>query len=349
MQIQQFKKDFDPLIQEFLENKLTSFPEHKDKRVDDYLSYIKTFLAEGKRVRPYLAYLAYKAGKGTKNDQAIQLLVFLELFHAFALIHDDIMDNAKTRRTLQTAHEYIKDQVDKTQLIDSKHFGESQAILLGDLLLSWSFEILINNKDFDIEILQTAKVMFLKMIDEVILGQMIDLNITLENNVSKDLIEDKTILKTAYYSFVRPMQIGAILAGDETNQDFYEKLGRFIGIAFQTQDDLLDIQSDDETIHKTSFNDIEQGQQSFFTNYVFTNGSNEQKQILSDLLGKKISHEDKDKLRNVFKESKAITFGEKIINDNLNSAKKLITDSSLSPEIKNEFLELIALIANRKN
>lgn len=349
MQIQQFKKIFDPLIQEYLENKLASFPEHQDKRVDNFLNYLKTFLTEGKRIRPYLAYLAYQANKGTEDNKVIKLLVFLELFHAFALIHDDIMDNAKTRRSLQTAHEYIKNQVDKTEVLDAKHFGQSQAILLGDFLLSWSFEILINNKDFNEDILAKTKKMFSKMIDEVILGQMIDLNITLENNVDKKLIEDKTILKTAYYSFVRPMQIGVILSGENSDLDFYEQLGIHIGIAFQTQDDLLDIQSNDEEIYKTSFNDIQERQQSFFTNFVFTNGSNEQKQLLSNLLGKNISEEDKEKLRTVFKESGALGNGKKIISDNLSSAQKLVADSNLSQANKNEFLELITLIANRKS
>ena len=98
----------------------------------------------------------------------MKLLVFMEIFHAFCLVHDDIMDKADKRHGIETFH----------MLIKPPSLGNSIAILIGDFLFSWAFEILLTNKDFDQEKLERTKEIFLKMIDEVITGQFIDINLT---------------------------------------------------------------------------------------------------------------------------------------------------------------------------
>jgi len=349
MDIKQFKKTLDPLIQSFLDKKIKSLSLIGDKQALGYLNYLKLFLMEGKRIRAYLAYLTYKAYGGKKNNEVLELLVFIELLHAFLLIHDDIMDKADMRHGIKTAHRFVEDKVNNIKGIDANHFGISQAILLGDYLFAWVYEILDNNTSFDEVALKKVKLLLSTIMDEVILGQMLDLNTTLYEKVSWEEILKKIILKSAYYSFVRPMQIGAYLSGKKFDEKFFEDFGKHLGIAFQTQDDLLDIEFDESETHKSSFNDVTQRQQTFFTYFIFNKGTVRQKSLFSKYFGKHLSSFDKKILRKMFEESGAIDAGRKLIEENFSLAKKLIKSSDLEEEYKKKFLELVALIAQRQN
>lgn len=347
MELEEFKKRIDPLIFDFLDKKLKNLPSHANKNVDYYLGYLKKFLSQGKRIRPYLAFLTYKAYGGKKDKEALSLLIFLELFHAFALIHDDIMDKADKRHDIPTAHEYVKDRVKNYIAIDSKHFGNSEAILLGDSLFAWSYEILNNQTNFDLKTMNIVRNIFSKMIDEVFLGQMIDFDITLNEKAKKEDILDKTVLKTAYYSFVRPMHIGAALTGKVFDEKFFIEFGKYLGLAFQTQDDLLDIKYDEAQTHKSSFNDVSARQQTVFVYHVFHKGNKYQKDLLSKYFGTKLNDSEKKKLRKVFEESGAIKYGEKIMKENFDRAKNILMKQRMSQKYKNLFFELIEKIEGR--
>lgn len=347
--LKEFKKIFDPLIQAFLDEKIKNLSKIGNKQNLEYISYIKLFLTEGKRLRPYLAFLTYKTYGGKKDNEALHLLVFLELLHAFLLVHDDIMDKADTRHNIPTAHKFIASKVKNLNGIDPEYFGISQAILLGDFLFAWAFEILTSNKDFEGEILKEIEFVISFTMDNVISGQMLDLNTTLFEKVSLEDILTKLTLKTADYSFVTPMKVGARLAGNIKNDKFFEDLGKALGIAFQTQDDLLDIKFDESSTHKSSLNDVQERQQTFFTYYIFNNGTDNDKNLLSKYFGKKLSDEDKIILRNLFEESGAIKYGEKIMNDNFEEAKKFLEEQKIDNEFKQKFLDLISLIEKRKN
>lgn len=349
MEIQQFKKTLDPLIQSFLDSKLKKLSLIGDKTTSEYLNYLKLFLNEGKRIRAYLAYLTYKAQGGKKDNEVLELLVFIELLHAFLLIHDDIMDKAEIRHGIKTAHKFIEEKVGDIKGVDSKNFGISQAILLGDYLFAWAYEIIDKNKKFDKETLEKVKSIVSETIDEVVLGQMLDLNTTLQEKVSKEEIIKKITIKSAYYSFVRPMQIGAVISENKFNQKLFEELGKNLGIAFQTQDDLLDINVDEAKTHKSTFNDVTQRQQTLFTYHVFHKGTDAQKKLLSKYFGTKLKDFEKKELRRIFEDSGAIEEGKRIIAENFTKAKDIVNESELEQIYKHKFIDLIKLLTNRGN
>src|SRR4051812_10272419 len=116
MNLDEFKKRIDPRIDNFIKSKVDSLP--KDKEVlflKDYFDYLKLFIKDGKRIRPFIAYITYLSFGGKNEKKIINLLVFIEIFHYFCLIHDDIMDNSDKRHGLETMH--VK-------------FGSSEAILI---------------------------------------------------------------------------------------------------------------------------------------------------------------------------------------------------------------------------
>lgn len=350
--LKEFKNKFEPILNDFVNKKVEEFLHAtNDPFIKDFISYSKTLITGGgKRIRPYIAYISYKSFGGTDDERAIQLFISLEIFHNFGLVHDDIIDRGVTRHGQQTIHNYILGKLKSGKRIGIlDHIGNSQAMLIGDLLFSWSMENL-NNNNLDKEKLYVVKKYFYRMVDEVCLGQILDVDISTRKNPSWNLIEEKTRLKTSRYSFVRPMQIGALLADPNYgNDDFFENLGTKLGVAFQIQDDLLDIIGDPNEIRKTPLIDVAEHQHTFFTNYILTNGTKYQKAYFDEIFGKDINLQDKEKVRNLFIESGAIDAGRKIIKDNFEEAKKLIHTSALTNEHKQKFLELIHLIEQRKN
>lgn len=349
MELHLFKKAVDLQIQNFLDLKTDSLSKYKNEELNSSLLHLKSFLLEGKRIRPYIAHLSYKSSGGKEDEKALKILVFLEIFHDFCLVHDDIMDKADRRHSVKTIHKFVTDQYLKNKFVDPIHFGNSQAILLGDFLFSWAQEILIMNSDFDKKTIYRIYEIFLEMIDDVFLGQMIDLNIATKERVSDSEIMQKMILKTAKYSFIKPLIIGASLATDKVDKSFYESFGKYLGIAFQVQDDLLDIKYDEKQTKKSSFNDIEQHQHTLFTNYVFKNGTSKQKEVLGSLFGKSLQNEDRTKLRKIFNDSGAIKYGEKLIEENLTHAKNLLEKQRMDKKYKDLFKDLIEKFEERSN
>ena len=109
MELAEFKKIFDPVLEDFLENRINEFSKNtSDAFIKDFISYSKTLtLTGGKRVRPYIAYVMYVANGGKDIENAIRLFISLEIFHMFALIHDDIMDKQNKRHGVDTIHAYV--------------------------------------------------------------------------------------------------------------------------------------------------------------------------------------------------------------------------------------------------
>lgn len=315
--LQAFKEKFDPYLQNYLDKKIERITANytKDSSVLNYINYAKKIvLAGGKRARPFLAYLMYQTLGGKETEKALRLLIFLELFHAFGLMHDDIIDKGKLRHGIETSHTYITNKLKKEKRNgDFVHIGNSQAILLGDGLFAWSQEILNLNTDFDQKIMQNVKIHFYEMFDEVGVGQMLDIDIATRQKVSKELIDEKIRLKTAGYSFIKPLQIGASLAGRETKEveKFCKEFGLRMGIAFQTQDDLLDITSNEKQLQKTTSSDKSQNQHTYFTYF------------------------------------KSLEVGKEIIEKNFSEAKDLVINFSIKENAKKRFFDLIEIIQTR--
>lgn len=347
MELKEFKKIIDTEINNFLSTKIASLPQ-TDKNISENSSQLSKILSEGKRIRPYLSFLSYTANGGSNDKNAIKLFTFLEIFHAFCLVHDDIMDQAEKRHETETIHKFSENLLSKNEFVNPSRYGESVAILMGDLLFAWSYEILNSNENFDPDSINRIRNIFSEMINEVFLGQLIDINLPTLSKVSDDQIYLKIKLKTAGYSFTKPLLIGAALANINANTKFYEELGNCLGIAFQIQDDLLDLKYDEKVISKSAFNDIYQHQHTLFTNFVFKNGTPEQIKILKNSFGKKLDLNKQKELREIFIDSGAFEYGEKIISDNLTQAKKVIDESEFSTDYKILFTDLISIINGRK-
>jgi geranylgeranyl diphosphate synthase, type I len=347
--LSEFKKEFDPLLEEFLGSKISEFESlTTDSAIKQFVSYSKNLIAEGKRLRPYLAYLMYKAYGGKEDKTALNLFISLEIFHLFALVHDDIMDRATTRRNEKTLHRFIFEKLDGVGNLE--HIANSQAILVGDLLVSWALENFRFDESLKKENFDKARQYFYQMIDEVILGQMLDVDIATEENAAKELIDEKTRLKTSRYTCVRPMQLGAALADINYHKEgFLEELGTKVGIAFQLQDDLLSIIGNSSSLTKDILIDIEEHQHTFFTNYLLENASKQVKQKFQQYFGKKLSLGEKKEVKQLFIESGSIEAGKKLITQMLKEVKNLVSSSNFENEYKHKLDELLEVMEKRQS
>ncbi len=342
MSLSAFRDRFQPVLQAFLHEKagetgmLTD-----DPFLRSLLAYPEKLLEDGKRIRPYVAWLMCQ-GKG---EGVLRILAGLELFHAFALVHDDIMDRADTRRGVPTVHRFVAEALkrDKREN-DADHAGMSQAILIGDILMNWSqscFDQVVDGiTDQD---LSNARNVFRRMIDEVIIGQVMDVDLATRESVSDELIDTKMRLKTAGYTFTRPMQIGAALAGvtDPAVYQWCEQFGTAIGTAFQIHDDLIDLTESSEKTGKPVFGDLHERQHTIFTQYILKNGTEDQKTELHGLFGATLSESDRPRVASLFETSGAIVTGREEMERLFDEALKLLIDAPITQDARQKLCDLV--------
>ncbi|MCC6819003.1 MAG: polyprenyl synthetase family protein [Bacteroidia bacterium] len=192
----------------------------------------------GKRMRPKLLMLAYKHANGLKDENALKLALAIETFHNFSLVHDDIMDKAPIRRGKKTVHE---------------EWNIPTAILAGDNLFIKCFELILNSGfDNRLELLNV----FTKMSSLVCDGQQMDMNLPEMEFIDEQDYLGMIELKTAVLPACA-LKMGALAAGvgKEVAEKYYQ-LGINIGMAFQLQDDYLDVFGTEEEIGKQEGGDI---------------------------------------------------------------------------------------------
>lgn len=198
----------------------------------------------GKRIRPRLAILAGELFGG-QIGQIMPSAVAVEVFHNFTLLHDDIMDNASTRRGRDTVH--VK-------------WDENRAILSGDAMMIMAYRILAGSEP---DKLASLLAIFNKAAIEVCEGQQLDMEFEKEAAVTIAQYTNMIRLKTAVL-MAGAMQMGAVAAGASTAQcEAMYRYGENLGMAFQIQDDILDTYGDSATFGKNIGGDIAEGKQTF--------------------------------------------------------------------------------------
>lgn len=348
-----FKKEFEKHLRTYIKewgNKYASWTGRSD-HYSFVWEYAQTLSQKGKRLRPYNVYVSYSACGGKDISKIMGTLVSIELLHLAFLVHDDVIDRAHIRHGEEAANYHFKHYAEKNREYgESAHTGISNAILLGDLLFHWSADIFeVAGKSFDEKIRDESRKYFLDMVGETILGEIIDVDLSTRTAVEMEEVDIKNYLKTASYSFIKPMQIGAVLAeaGDELTTPL-EKIGAHLGCAFQMQDDYLDIVASEKEIQKDAFLDFKGRQRTYFTEYLLTHGTDEIKREFNRYFGKDtLTEEGYKKVRHLFEESGALRAGKKVIEERLDQAEREIEVLPLEKGGKEILRAPLSLIAKR--
>lgn len=218
----------------------------------------------GKRLRPAFAFWGYRAAGGADSEEAVAATAALEFFQASALIHDDLMDKSATRRGEPAVHRrFATLHHDAGWRGPSEDFGASSAILLGDMCLVWSDELL-HASGFDPIALGRARPIFDAMRTEVTAGQYLDVLAQATGDVSMRRASTIARFKSAKYTVERPLLIGAALAGAPPEiHDAYSEFGLPLGEAFQLRDDILGVFGDPRITGKPAGDDLREGKRTY--------------------------------------------------------------------------------------
>jgi geranylgeranyl diphosphate synthase, type I len=306
-------------------------------------------LAGGKRVRPLFAYWGWRGvvGPDAAVEPVLPALAALELLHAFALTHDDVMDRSATRRGHPTAHRALAGAHRRDGLLgDADRFGDSGAILTGDLCLVWA-DSLMRQAAPAAASWQLVLDRYDRMRIEAIAGQYLDVLGESMPSWPVDQAMRTARLKTASYTVVRPLQFGAALAGvaDEHLTAAYADYGTAVGEAFQLNDDLLGVYGDTALTGKPVGDDLTAAKPTVLLQLARLLADPAQAAELAQLLEQ--PQPDVVRLGEVIRATGAAEQVGRLIDDRIRHAVAVLSTAQIDPAAATALAELAGAVARR--
>ena len=249
---------------------------------------LSSFLLDsGKRLRPLFAYAGITAAGGLLEKSSTRAITALELLQACALIHDDLMDGSDTRRGKPSIHRHfesihVQDQLDGF----APQYGLSAAVLLGDLALVWSDQML-NSAGLSVEQYSRVVPLYNEMRVELMAGQFLDIHEQTQKETNTERSMKIARYKSGKYTIERPLHIGAALSQSPTEQ-MYAALSAYglpLGEAFQLRDDLLGVFGDPAITGKPAGDDLREGKRTVLIALTHERQSKAQALICKELFG----------------------------------------------------------------
>ncbi len=318
------------------------------------LAEARASVSGGKRFRAAFCYWGFHAVAGSTHgddgadDALVRACASLELLHASALVHDDYMDASDTRRGRPATHRgfAVEHRADGWRG-DPEQYGASAAILLGDLLLSWSDELL-RRCGLPLDRVVPALDVFDRCRSEVITGQFLDVSVQARGVADVDAAMTVLRYKSAKYSVERPLHIGATLAGGSERQ--LAQLGAFglpLGEAFQLRDDLLGVFGDPSMTGKPAGDDLIEGKRTVLVALALDAAPAEAAARLDSALGRPLDVEQVAALRRIIDDSGAHAQVEDVIGRLADRATTALREADLDERARGVLLELATAVTVR--
>ncbi|SDQ18943.1 polyprenyl synthetase family protein [Microbacterium sp. cf332] len=240
----------------------------------DFVERALAAVAGGKRLRARFLTAGHAAAGGPETTADIAgVAASLELFHAAALVHDDLVDNSDTRRGRPASHRAIEAHHRSSGWLgDADAFGRAGGILLGDLLIAWSDDMLEDAIEASPHASDVRR-QYAGMRRDVTVGQYLDVAEEAAWSTAPDSEHAQRALrvasyKSARYSVQQPLLIGAALGGATVAQrDALGRFGHAVGMAFQLRDDILGVFGDASVTGKPSGDDLREGKRTVLIAY----------------------------------------------------------------------------------
>ncbi|MBD8023906.1 polyprenyl synthetase family protein [Microbacterium gallinarum] len=253
----------------------------------------------GKRLRGRFCIAGWRAVEEASRPaptlpaEVVTAAAALEVFHAAALVHDDVIDNSDTRRGRPAAHRALEaSHRDARWEGDAAAFGRSAAVLLGDLLVAWSDDLFEEGLAVSLTArASAARAEYATMRREVTIGQFLDIAeesafVTEDDDRHADRALRVASLKSARYSIQQPLVIGAALAGADAAQvAALAAFGHPLGMAFQLRDDVLGVFGDERETGKPSGDDLREGKRTVLIAYARESLAPPARRIVDELVG----------------------------------------------------------------
>jgi geranylgeranyl diphosphate synthase, type I len=325
---------------------------------------IAGLLAGGKRLRPAFCYWGWRGAGGPDCPEIINAAAALELLHAGALIHDDLMDASDTRRGQPSLHRQFEARHASRRWHGSAGaFGMGVAILLGDLLICWTDEM-FQASGLPADALRRGRPVLDRMRTEVFAGQYLDLQGQAAGDETVAGALRVVELKTAKYTIERPLHLGAALAGaspdlagpgsggalpgdggtaggDGSLAAAYTAYGLPLGIAFQLRDDILGVFGDPAQTGKPAGDDVREGKRTVLLAIARSRATAAQAQVIDRYLGDPLLDEaGTAEIRAAITATGAVAECERMIGRHVSEAIAALDGAPMTSEAREALAEL---------
>ena len=351
-ELKKYREKLSSFITKFLDDKEVEFLQ-VNHWGSDSIGRLKKYALQGKLIRGCLILMSSNmfSNHDEKNEiNALKAAAAIELIHSSLLIHDDIMDRDDMRRGQPAIHYQYEHLGMEQDFRNSKHYGISMGICVGDIAFFLAME-LISSINVDDKFKKEIDKVFFDTICKVGLAQMQDVNFEyLKNDVSETEILSVYRYKTARYTFSLPLMIGALLSKqDDTIVNKLGLIGEDMGIVFQIKDDELGIFGDESLLGKSVGIDIRDNKKTLYRHYLLSSSTESEKHILNKIFGNQdLNSSDVLLVRDMIVD--------KGIHDKMihkvqsfeSNTKKIINELNISEESRRLLLSLLYYNVNRK-
>ncbi len=307
------------------------------------LAALAELLTTGKRLRPAFCYWGWRGAGREDCPQILHAAAALELLHASALVHDDVMDGSDTRRGRPSLHRLFAARHAAQHWRGSpESFGAGAAILMGDLLLSWTDGMYHASGLPDSALRQGQAVLDL-MRTEVIAGQYLDLLGQAAGNGTVESALRVVRYKTAKYTIERPLHLGAALAGFPGGPvpSAFTAYGLPLGVAFQLRDDILGVFGDPAETGKPAGDDVREGKRTVLLAIARTRATAAQARTIDGRLGDPLLDEaGAAEVRAVITDTGALAACEAMIGQHVAEAVAALGRAPITDEARAALAEL---------
>ncbi|MDG9684324.1 polyprenyl synthetase family protein [Streptomyces sp. DH18] len=340
------REQVDTVLEDFIEDKARAAVGRK--LPPEVAGTLRDFLtAGGKRIRALLCVVGWHAaggGEGEDRTAILRVAASLELFVAFALIHDDIMDDSATRRGRPAVHRALRTRLGPSPR--AERLGAGGALLVGNLALIWAQELL-HTAELAVQRRRAVHALYDAMLEEVMYGQYVDvMGIGADDDIDAAL--QIVRCKTATATVERPLQLGAAVAGaDDTTLGLFTELGLPLGEAFQIRDDLLDVFGSADGACAPGLGDLREGKHTVLLARGLRAATAAQRRRLRHLVGRDdLDERGAAEVRAILEETGAREHTEHMITSRYEQVLRVLEASALPPAVSRA-LHGLAVTATR--
>ena len=307
------------------------------------LEALEELLAAGKRLRPAFCYWGWRGAGGEDGQAILAAAAALELLHASALVHDDVMDGSDTRRGRPSLHRrFAIRHAEQRWRGSPESFGMGAAILMGDLLLSWT-DGMYHASGLPAGALRRGQAVLDLMRTEMIAGQYLDLLGQAAGNETVDSALRVAEYKTARYTIERPLHLGAALAGfpEGPVPAALSAYGLPLGVAFQLRDDILGVFGDPAETGKPASDDVREGKRTVLLAIALARAGAAQARVIDERFGDPhLDEAGAAEVRAVITDTGALAACEAMIGEHVAEALAALGQAPITDEAKTALAEL---------
>ena len=304
-----------------------------DPELKRALEIFENYSSGGKKIRGAMTVLGYQMAGGRDSRAILPVSCGIELLHSFLLVHDDVIDKDAVRRGKPTVH---------------KQVGEPKAIIIGDIGAFLAQE-LITSSAFPGDQIVAAQKKLNELVLKTMYGEMLDVDYDTRKDIGWEDIFRVRLFKTAYYTFVMPLSVGATLAeADAPCLAAIEAYGANVGIAFQIQDDILGVFGDANITGKSSDSDVKAGKKTFLYTKAMEMAKDQDRSFLKQRYGgKDLKSEEINKIRKIFETSGSLKYSKKLAGEFAAKGKREIKKMTQEPKYQRMLTELADFVVAR--